>query len=62
MMFPRVEGNMYKNTNVIIFLDLKKKYFGIILIGYSCPIRLVSTYIVRAIQIRLLGRFHPDSF
>jgi len=26
-------------------------------LGYRCPIRLVP-----AIEIRLLGRFHPDSF
>jgi len=30
-------------------------------IGYS-PIRLISTYLLPAIEIRLLGRFHPGSF
>jgi len=29
---------------------------------YSCPIRLVPTYILPAIEIRLLGSFHPNSF
>jgi len=27
----------------------------------SCPIRLVSTYILPAKDIRLLGKFQPDS-
>jgi len=31
-------------------------------IGYSCPIRLVPTYILPAIELRPLGRFHTDSF
>jgi len=31
-------------------------------IGYSCPIRLVPTYILPTIEIRILGRFHPESF
>jgi len=32
-------------------------------LGYSCPIRLVPTYILPVqIEISLLGRFHPDSF
>jgi len=30
-------------------------------IGYSSPIRLGPTYILPAIEIRLLGSFHPDS-
>jgi len=30
-------------------------------IGYSCPIRLVLTYIL-PIEIRLFERFHRDSF
>jgi len=31
-------------------------------IRYSCPIRLVPTYILPAKDIRLLGKFHLDSF
>jgi len=31
-------------------------------IRYSCPIRLVPTYILPAKYIRLLGKFQPDSF
>jgi len=31
-------------------------------IEYSCQIRLVQTYILPAKEIRLLGRFQPDSF
>jgi len=31
-------------------------------IGYSCPIRLVPTYVPSAIEIKLLGRFHNESF
>jgi len=31
-------------------------------IRYSCPIRLVPTYILPAKEIRLLGKFLPDSF
>jgi len=31
-------------------------------IRYSCLIRLVTTYILRAKEIRLLGKFQPDSF
>jgi len=30
-------------------------------IRYSCPIRLVPTYILTAKEIRLLGKFKPDS-
>jgi len=30
-------------------------------IRYSCPIRLVPTYILPAKEIRLLGKFQPDS-
>jgi len=37
-------------------------YFGTHLVGYSCPMRHVPTYILHAKEIRLLGRFHPDSF
>jgi len=29
---------------------------------YSCPIRLVPTYILPAKDVRLLERFKPDSF
>jgi len=42
-----------------------KIFFPIIPMGakrYSCPIRLVPTYILRATDIRLLGKFQPDSF
>jgi len=31
-------------------------------IGYSFSIRHVRTYILRAIEIQLLGTFHPASF
>jgi len=31
-------------------------------IRYSCPIRLVPTYILPAENIRLLGKFHTDCF
>jgi len=31
-------------------------------ITYSCPNRLVPTYILSAKDIRLLGKFQPDSF
>jgi len=31
-------------------------------IRYSGPIRLVPTYILPAKEIRLLGKFQPDSF
>jgi len=31
-------------------------------IRYSCPIRLVPTYILPAKGISLLGKFQPDSF
>jgi len=31
-------------------------------VGYSCLIRLVPTYILPAIEIRLSGWFHTDSF
>jgi len=31
-------------------------------IVYSCLIPLDPTYILHAIEIRLCGRFHPDSF
>jgi len=31
-------------------------------IRYSCPIRLVPTFILPAKDIRLLGKFQPDSF
>jgi len=44
MLFPRRGGNMLKNTKDIIFYV----FFPIIPMGsirYSCPIRLVSTYI-----------------
>jgi len=31
-------------------------------IRYSCPIRLIPTYIIPAKERRLLGKFQPDSF
>jgi len=31
-------------------------------IRYSCPIRLVPTYILPAKERRFLGKFQPDSF
>jgi len=31
-------------------------------IRYSCPIRLVPTYILPVRDIRHLGKFQPDSF
>jgi len=52
---------MIKNTKNIIL----KFFFPIIPLGairYSCPIRLVPTYILPAKEIRLLGKFQPDSF
>jgi len=42
-----------------------KKIFPNIPMGairYSCPIRLVRTYILSAKERRLLGKFQPDSF
>jgi len=42
-----------------------KFVFPIIRMGairYSCPVRLVSTYILPAKDIRLWGKFQPDSF
>jgi len=32
------------------------------LIRYSWPTRVVPTYTLPAMEIKLLGRFHPDSF
>jgi len=45
---------MLKNTKDIIFLH----FFS----DYSYGMRLVPTYILSAKDIRLLGKFHPDSF
>jgi len=61
MLFPSLGGYMLKNTNDKIF----KIVFPTIPMGatrYSCPIRLVPTYILPAKDIRLLGKFQPDSF
>jgi len=58
MLFPSLGCYMLKNTNDISF-------FLIIPIGairYSVPIRLVPTYILLTKEIRLLGKFQPDSF
>jgi len=30
--------------------------------GYSCPIRLLPGYILPAIKLRFLGRFHLSTF
>jgi len=52
---------MLKNTKDIIFLH----FFPTIpmkAIRYSCPIRLVPTYILPAKDIRPLRKFQPDSF
>jgi len=52
---------MLKNTKDII----KNIFFPIIPMGakrYSCPIRLVPTYILPAKDRRLLEKFQPDSF
>jgi len=52
---------MLQNTIDIIF----KNFFRIIPMGalrHSCPIRLLPTYILPAKEIRLLGKFQPDSF
>jgi len=61
MLFPSVGVYVLKNTKEII----KKHFFPIMPMGpiiYSCPIRLDPTYIVPAKDIRLLGKFQPDSF
>jgi len=58
MLFPSLGGYMAKD---IIFFN----FFSIVPMGairYSCPIRLVPTYLLPAKDIRLLGKFHPDSF
>jgi len=52
---------MIKNTIDIIVLN----FFSIIPMGatrFSCPIRMVPTYILPAKEKRLLGKFQPDSF
>jgi len=55
---------MLENAKEIIFFHF---FFSIVPMGairYSCPIRLVQTYtsILPANEIRLLGKFQPDSF
>jgi len=47
-----------KNTKDIIFFPI----FPLGAIRYSCPIRLVPTYILPAKDIRLLGKLQPNSF
>jgi len=62
MLFPSVGVYMLRNTKEIVFLIF---LYPIILVGairYSCPIRLVPTYILPAKERRLLGKFQPDSF
>jgi len=52
---------MLETPKIYIFLV----FFPTINIGaiiYSCPIRLVPTYILPAKEIRLLGKFQLDSF
>jgi len=51
---------MFKNTKDIIYLH----FFPFVPMGairYSCPIRLVPTYILPAKKRSLLGKFQPDS-
>jgi len=57
MIYPRLEANMSTSTEVIFFLHILKTIFLITFMGamgYSCPIRFVSTYILPAIEIRLI--------
>jgi len=63
MIVPRVEIIMSIKT-IVNFLHFFKNIFSTIpigAIGYTCPIGRVPTYILPAIEIRFLGRFHPDS-
>jgi len=53
---------MIKNIKDIIFLNLCVPIIPMGAIRYSCPIRLVPTYILPAKDIRLLGKFQTDSF
>jgi len=62
MLFPSLRGYMLKNTKDIFFLNLFCPIIPMGAIRYSCPIRLVPTYILPATDIKLLGKFQPDSF
>jgi len=62
MLFPSLGGYMLKNTKDIIFLNYLYPIIPMGAIRYSCPIRLVPTYILPAKDRRLLGKFQPDSF
>jgi len=53
---------MLKNTKDIIFFKFFCPNIPMGAMRYSCPIRLVPTYILPAKDIRLLGKFQPDSF
>jgi len=52
---------MLKVTEDIIFLNLFFLLFAMGAIRYSCPIRLVPTYILPAKDIRLLGLWESFS-
>jgi len=61
MLFPSVGGYMIKKKHI----RYNTNCFSIIPMGairYSCPIRLVPTYILPAKERRLLRKFHTDSF
>jgi len=53
---------MLKITIDIIFNNFFFRTIPMVDIRYSCPIRLVPTYILPAKDIRLLGKFQLDSF
>jgi len=54
MLFPSVGGYMLENTEAIIsFILFPHQFMGAI--RYSCPIRLVLTYILPGKKSRLLG-------
>jgi len=56
MLFPSVVGYMLKRF-LVFFLIIRMGA-----IRYSCPIRLVPTYILPAKERRLLRTFQPDRF
>jgi len=73
MLFPSVGGYMlnFISKRRRLYVKSHRRYnffkfvFPIIRMGairYSCPVRLVSTYILPAKDIRLWGKFQPDSF
>jgi len=60
MLFPSLGGYMLKATKY----KIKQKNFSIIPMGairYSCPFRLVPTFILPAKERRLLGKFQPSA-